>query len=72
MTNVIERLAGFPGKPEAEIGFGNDWYVSQYHKNDYSAGIYGPTRKTEQAAIRAWNAMVQRIRKANAGGLIDD
>jgi len=63
----IERLAGIPGKPTAELLYGGAWYVSQYHKNDASIGVYGPTRKTEQAAIRAWNAMVRRIRKANAG-----
>ena len=63
----IERLAGFPGKPEADMGVGNDWYVVQYIEKPGTEQIYGPIRKTEQAAILAWNAMVRRIRKANAG-----
>ena len=74
----IERLAGMPGTPEIQTppiqGIGDSFfYVAQLiRKPDTAAQLYGPVRKTEQAAIRAWNAMVQRIRKANAGGLIDD
>lgn len=63
----IERLAGIPGKPEVRQNIdGFLWWVSQ--APFASPGIYGPVRKTEQHAIRAWNAMVRRIRKANAGG----
>ena len=67
----IERLAGIPGEP-AVMGRGNDWYVVQYIEKPGTEQVYGPVRKSEQSAIRAWNAMVGRIRKANAGGLIDD
>ena len=63
----IERLAGIPGKPEVEMLYGNEWYVVQYTGVREPTLVYGPIRKTEQAAIRAWNAMVKRIRKANAG-----
>lgn len=62
----IERLAGMPGKPKV-IGHGNDWYVVQYNAEPGTEQVYGPARETEQAAIRSWNAMVRRIRKANAG-----
>jgi len=63
----IERLAGIPGKPEVEMLYGNEWYVVQYTGVPETTLVYGPIRKTEQAAIRSWNAMVRRIRKANAG-----
>jgi hypothetical protein len=68
----IERLAGMPGEPESELTYGGDWLVAQAVDDWGIEQIYGPYRKSEQAAIRAWNAMVRRIRKANAGGLIDD
>ena len=63
----IERLAGIPGKPESELLHEGEWYVRQYIEAREAGQIYGPIRKDEQAAIRAWNAMVRRIRKANAG-----
>ncbi len=63
----IERLAGFPGKPEVEMLYGNEWYVVQYTGVPETTQVYGPIRKTERSAIRAWNSMVRRIRKANAG-----
>lgn len=65
--STIERLAGMPGNPVAEMWYGGDWSVVQYVDTEGSEQIYGPIRKTEQSAIRAWNAMVRRIRKANAG-----
>ena len=64
----IERLAGIPGKPEAEMLFGGEWCVSQYSQTPGTEEIYGPIRKDERSAVRAWNSMVKRIRKANAGG----
>ena len=63
----IERLAGISGEPVAELLYGNVWCVAQIPRKDPSIGVYGPARKDEQSAIRAWNAMVRRIRKANAG-----
>ena len=63
----IERLAGMPGKPETEMGYGDDWYVVQHTGVPMTGQVYGPIRKGEQSAIRSWNAMVRRIRKANAG-----
>ena len=67
----IERLAGVPGEPVAELMYCGEWCVVQIgddldhiRKDEH---IYGPVRKDEQSAIRAWNAMVRRIRKANAG-----
>ena len=65
----IERLAGMLGKPTA-MGRGNDWYVVQYIEKPGTEQIYGPIRKDERSAIRAWNTMVRRIRKANAGASI--
>lgn len=62
----IERLAGFPGKPEVEMLYGNEWYVVQHTGVPMTGQVYGPVRKDEQSAIRAWNTMVRRIRKANA------
>lgn len=72
MTEVdakIERIAGIPGKPEAELLYGGEWYVCQRGQKPGTEGICGPIRKDERSAIRAWNAMVRRIRKANAGGV---
>jgi len=63
----IERLAGLPGEPTAEVAFGDYWMVIQIV--DEEGQLFGPTRKDERSAIRAWNAMVRRIRKANAQGL---
>ena len=63
----IERLAGIPGEPESELTYGGAWFVAQAVDDWGVEQIYGPYRKSEQAAIRAWNAMVRRIRKANAG-----
>ena len=63
----IERLAGIPGKPEIEALYGNEWCVSQYSQTPMTEQIYGPIRKDERSAVRAWNSMVRRIRKANAG-----
>lgn len=60
----IERLAGIPGEPTAEVAFGDYWMVLQIV--DKEGQLFGPTRKDERSAIRAWNAMVRRIRKANA------
>ncbi len=66
----IERLAGIPGIPAVEMGYGQDWFVCQYSSDHIFRGqIYGPARKDEQSAIRAWNTMARRIRKANAQGL---
>jgi hypothetical protein len=66
----IERLAGIPGKPEAELLYGGEWYVCQCSQKPGAEQIYGPRRKDERSAIRAWNAMVRRIRKANAGATV--
>jgi hypothetical protein len=64
----IERLAGIPGKPGRWDGpDGGYLYVQMGAGKDPS--IYGPIRKTKRDAIRAWNAMVRRIRKENAGGV---
>lgn len=63
----IERLAGLPGEPTAEVAFGDYWMVLQIV--DEEGQLFGPTRKDERSAIRAWNAMVRRLRKANAQGL---
>lgn len=63
----IERLAGIPGKPEVGLGWHEDWFVVQYDVELSKEKVYGPACKDEQAAIRAWNSMVGRIRKANAG-----
>lgn len=63
----IERLAGIPGKPEADALYGGEWYVCQYSQTPGAEQIYGPIRKDERSAIRAWNSMVKRIRKANVG-----
>jgi hypothetical protein len=65
----IERLAGIPGKPEAELAWLGHWQVTQNTDNQGRAEIFGPICKGELPAIRAWNAMVRRIRKANAGGV---
>jgi hypothetical protein len=64
----IERLAGVPGKPVAEMLFGGEWHVFQLTPTPGVEEIFGPIRKDERSAIRAWNSMVKRIRKANAGG----
>jgi len=70
--NKIERLAGMPGEPKAELMYYcGEWCVVQ-RGDDLGhilkkEQIYGPVCKDEQAAIRAWNTMVRRIRKANAG-----
>lgn len=65
--NKIERLAGFPGKPKTRALCNDTWYVAQYIEKPGTEQVFGPIRKGEQAAIRAWNARVRRIRKANAG-----
>ena len=66
----IELLAGLPGTPTVELGYGGDWFVSQYMlEADDGPQIYGPLRDDELSAIRAWNRMVRRVRKANAQGL---
>jgi hypothetical protein len=63
----IDRLAGLPGEPTAEVAFGDYWMVLQIV--DEEGQLFGPTHKDKRSAIRAWNAMVRRIRKANAQGL---
>ncbi len=63
----IERLAGIPGEPTAELSYGDCWMVIQIV--DEEGQLFGPTRRDELSAIRAWNTMVRRIRKANAQGL---
>lgn len=68
----IERLAGMPGNPKTRALCNDTWYVAQYIEKPGTEQVFGPIRKSEQSAIRAWNAMVNRIRKFNAGGLIDD
>lgn len=66
----MEILAGIPGTPVAELGYGGEWFVCQYMlEADDGPQIYGPLRDDELSAIRDWNAMVRRIRKANAQGL---
>jgi hypothetical protein len=70
VIEAIERLAGIPGVPAVEMGYGGDWFVCQYMPDaDDGPQIYGPLRDDERSAIRSWNAMVRRIRKANAQGL---
>lgn len=64
----IERLAGIPGKPVAEMLYGNEWRVCQRTPTPGKVEIYGPIRKDERSAVRAWNSMVKQIGKANAGG----
>lgn len=67
VIEAIERLAGVPGTPVAALGYGGDWCVCQYMlEADDGPQIYGPLRDDERSAIRAWNAMVRRLRKANA------
>ena len=63
----IERLAGIPGKPAAEMLYGGGWRVCQYTLTTGAMEVYGPLRKYERSAVRAWNSMVKQIRKANAG-----
>jgi hypothetical protein len=66
----IERLAGIPGTPTVELGHGREWFVCQCRQSpEDGPQVYGPYRDDERSAIRAWNAMVRRIRKANAQGL---
>jgi hypothetical protein len=62
----IERLAGIRGKPEAQMMYGNEWVVSQFDSRSCGE-IYGPIKKSETDAIKAWNVMVRRIRKLNSG-----
>jgi hypothetical protein len=73
VIEAIERLAGVPGTPVAALGYGGDWCVCQYmleaDGGPTKCYIIGPSRKDERSAIRAWNAMVRRVRKANAQGL---
>ncbi len=64
----LERLAGMPGEPDVcNAGAGAHWCVQRPGNVGSVEAILGPTRKDERSAIRAWNAMVRRIRKANAG-----
>jgi hypothetical protein len=49
------------------VAFGDYWMVLQIV--DKEGQLFGPTRKDERSAIRAWNTMVRRVRKANAQGL---
>jgi hypothetical protein len=62
----IERLAGIGGEPEATLMFGGGWCVIQDDDNR-EGSIFGPGKPDERSAIRAWNTMVRRIRKLNAG-----
>jgi hypothetical protein len=62
----IERLAGIPGKPEVALTTGAVYRVLQGVERGW---IAGPRRFSEREAISAWNTMVRRIRKLNAGGV---
>lgn len=61
----IEKLAGIPGTPEPTLMFSGDWCVIQ-DDHDRQGCVFGPGRPDERSAIRAWNAMVRRVRKLNA------